>query len=141
MDIHSPQAGDDTRTLNNYINTLGRQVKVNILSPQKIELIIDRKLDENEVVSLALTYNSNWKLENTKGKIKADVLGNMVVKLEEDTEKIILKYQESWLGSIFSFIIGLCGLLIMYQSEKLFHWVQIRFPSLRISKVNEDTDY
>lgn len=135
-----PKAGNDREALSNYVQNLGEPLAFTI--PQMNQLQIDSsQMSENEVISLAVTYDRAWKLVSKKGKVQADALGNMVIVPEGDSQVFQLEYQESIWSLLPGVLFSLVSLALLYKSANLAYLIS-RVPSLQLTdSSNEEEKY
>lgn len=131
--VDKPSGGADGKSLRAYVGTFQKPVDIFFDKPNSIRAAVDLKSDE--VLLLAVTYDSSWKLKKGEGRLSKDPIGNMVfIPQVEGVNEIVLGYDKGITGSLLSFLLflGLVSIFLFYDRayfgfERLF--VRLGFGS------------
>lgn len=78
---------------------------------------LEKKLDRDRLISLAVTYDRNWRA--TTGKLQKDVLGNMLVLPDTQVAEIVLEYNEPLMSWGWGSAATIISLWLLLNADKL----------------------
>jgi len=134
-----PKNGADLKALKIYLKNIKRKIDFAPIKSNVMEISVDIKKDE--VLSLAVSYNSGWRM-NSSGIITSDSLGNMVVIPEkEGKQKIRLTYSNSILNYFLPAVFSLIFLLIIIKFEKVYPYLSRLIARFSIGMNENEENY
>ena len=136
-----PQSGNDATVIRTYAQAFGEPVTLKFITPSKAQILLPRQVNDDEVISLSVTYDPGWQTVNDLGEIREDAFGNMSVRPRAAVEQAELEYKEGWWGSALGLGLSLLGFLALFKIEAISHFLRRRTPSLSISAADEETEY
>lgn len=136
-----PKEGNDGIALTNYVETLKEALNYQYMSPNKIQINLSRILTQNEVISLAVTYDPSWRVVSGEGQISSDSFGNLVVIPKDESQKYLLVYQEGLMSWIWGIILSSVSLICLFKAEQLASIFQRKSPALVDLSKDEEKEY
>ena len=142
VDVAVPQAGNDRQILSQYTANLEKSFESKYSRPNKIEIDTNTTEVADKIMSLAITYDPNWKIIVGKGKVFPDALGNLAVVPESIGEKkLVISYQESWTSWGWGVLMTIFSIFLLIKVNLLVNLVKYKFPTLHISDKDEEKEY
>ena len=140
LQISPPIDGADAKSLSSYISALKRNIKIRLNKPNEILVNVD--LGKNEVVSLALTHDSRWKVIKGEGKIVSDTLNNIVI-IPKNTgvQDFVLSYSRSNTDWIIPFLIVLISVFMIYRADIMHSFIKKFIVKVSMGLHEEEKDY
>ena len=99
-------------------------------------------MEKNEVVSLALTHDSRWKVIKGEGKIVSDTLNNIVI-IPKNTgvQDFVLSYSRSNTDWIIPFLFVLISVFMIYRADIIHSFIKKFIVKVSIGLHEEEKDY
>lgn len=137
LKVPKPENGADKKVLSQYTSFLKKSLDFSFKKPN--EIFIKGKFGQNEVVSLAVSYDSGWKLTKGQGGVLPDALGNMVIiPKKEGVYEFVLTFKKegslSWLAVFLSFIL----IVFIINYNRVFPKLKKKLPSLSLGTREDD---
>ncbi len=132
-----PQNGADSAALTNYLAAFQDQLPINLSKPNKIDLRASPNQDQ--VISLSLSYDPNWKIIEGQGRLAGDSFGNtLIIPSQPGTQAFTIEYQPSTWNSVFSFSLTMLSLFLILNSNRLFNLVSRLFRRFSVGISEEE---
>ena len=140
LQISSPKNGADTKSLSSYINSFKRNIKIRFDKPNEISMSVS--LGKNEVVSLAVTHDSRWKVVKGEGIIVTDAMSNLVI-IPKNTgvQEFVLSYSRSNADWIIPFLLVLISVFMIYRADIMHSIIKKFIVKVSIGLQEEEKDY
>lgn len=137
LEIPQPINGADQNNLHEYVSTFKRPIF--LAFPKPDTMIIQGKTFRSEVISLAVTYDSLWRIESGQGIIQSDSLGNMVIipaKIGEQDFKLTYKANDT--DFLAPFLVSVLLVFSIVNYDKVFPWFDKKLSKLSFDLSGED---
>ena len=137
LNVVSPQNGADGDVLSAYISRLKRGVSYSYINPNQI--LLNAQISEEEVISLAITYDRRWVVGIGDGILRSDALNNMIIVPQKyGKQEILLTYKRSIFDWIIPVISALLTIFMIHRTDMIF--ILLRTFTKRFSLDSSD-DY
>lgn len=141
LQVKKPINGADAKQLRAYALTLKKPVPITFENNNQIKIIAD-SIPENSLISLAVTYDPNWKITVGQGKLGKDAFGNMVIVPQKSGKNnFIIQYKINILPRIVPLLIAVVLIIFLLRFELFYPRISKRFPKLHLGLHDEENDY
>jgi len=137
--VSRPKAGNDESGLAAYTSKLGEPLEFAYIKPN--QLTISGETRENEVISLAVTYDPHWKLNKENGELHSDNFGNLVITPVQNEKEWTLTYQEDWSSWMPGIVLSLISFAFLTQTQRIIEFSHRKAPTLGVPGQNEEVEY
>lgn len=120
LDVLPPLNGADKNSLDKYTENLLTPIDFYFQDPNKI--MISGNLQKDQAISLAITHDSNWMLEEGKGNLMSDSYGNTVIMAKNPGyNSFLLSYKEPVIEYILPLVLSIIFIfpVIFYKRVSL----------------------
>ena len=140
VEVQKPKNGADSEALLTYVKTIKRPISSLFEKPNKI--VVNGEIGENEVISLAVSYDPNWKIQEGQGFVLKDPIGNIIIKPQKQGEQAFVLFfsnspGEFLLPVFFSSLL----LLIMLRFEKIYPYFSRALSKLSLGTKGDEEEY
>lgn len=137
LSVKKPENGADKKAIYSYANDLTGSANVIFTKANVIDVTAQTK--NNQVISLAMTYDKRWKIMLGGGSSISDSIGNMIIIPEkEGLHNFKLQYQLLWYDWGVPVLASFIFILSILNYSKLFPIVKKRLPKIHIGMQEDE---
>ncbi len=119
----SPRDGADVRNLLAYAGNFKQEIEFR--SNKSNQIIVSGEMKKDEVISLAVSFDRNWKIEKGEGRILGDALDNIVIMPEKHgKQEFILKYKRDFFDWAIPMIFSMIIIFMIYRTERIILFIK-----------------
>lgn len=138
LSIPPPQNGADRKAIFSYVKNLGKPFAFQF---KKGQIEISGNTSDNEIISLAVTFDSHFKLMEGKGRVVKDGMGNTaILPRKEGEQRFILKYKLSPIDYGVSIVVSVIFLYLLISYDKIIPKARKFLPKFHIG-LSEENEY
>jgi len=136
LTIPTPRSGADQEVLSRYVEALKAPAQ---MSSKLNSILIKANVKENEVISLAMTYDSNWEIIKGQGRLKRDSIGNIVIIPNQLGSQIFkLHYQKSDADVLIPIIGSVFLGISIWKFEFIYEIIKRKIPRFHFGLHDEE---
>lgn len=110
--------GDDIKTLVTYVDSIKQPVSLHFIKPDVI--YFRSNLNDNELISLAITYHPGWRITKGNGILTKDILGNLVViPTKPGRQEFVLSYSNNIFDILYPLFLTGVSIIALLFADKL----------------------
>jgi hypothetical protein len=138
--LSDPKNGADKKTLLSYIKTILHPAELKFIKPDL--LYIRANTTDNEIISLAISYDSHWQIIRGQGILTKDNLFNIVIiPGKPGTQEFILQYKNSYLDLLIPLMISVVLFVILIKFTAVYSFWKKISPRFSIGLNENDEEY
>lgn len=119
LNTPKPKDGIDRVALRQYNQNLLGSAQIVENSPSKIS--INSNPDHGQIVSIAISYHPNWKIDQTKATLSQDVLGNILIIPKYPGKQLLkINFQASIIDQLAPLVGSLVLIIAIIYYKKLY---------------------
>ncbi len=140
IELQSPKHGADKEAIFNYLNVIKRNVSLRFNKSNELTVVAD--ILENEVISLAVSYDHRWRIMSGEAEIITDSVSNIViVPRKAGKQEFVLRYSRNNLDWIIGIIVTcMLGLVLVYFKKIYPVFLKISLK-LHLGQQEDENDY
>ena len=140
LKVRAPKNGVDQVALSAYTKTIKHPISFLFEKPNKI--VINGNIHEEEIISLAVSYDPGWKIQEGQGTILKDSLGNIIIEpKKQGDQRFVLVFSQSPMQFLIPMIFSGLLILILLRFKQIYPYFSRLLSKFPVGLSDSEENY